>query len=388
MRRTGYASNNGISYMLGDQLGSTSVIVGQNGTAQATNYYYPFGGNRGGAAFSDLTAKRFTGQYHEKGLPGGEGLSYYGARWYDAQLGRFASADTIVPDPSDPQSLNRFSYVRNHPTGAIDPSGHGDCNVYQDKGCWPPCDVIPAACGGGGGGGHPSPPHHGGGGSGGNTPPPGHGSGSGGSHSRPPRGGGYSDNEDYGHSDHACWESTCYRNQSNISMRMPIVIKSSVKTSSSGAYCGLIYLRTCDYHSISISSVVAVTFTWDSDGNWYLSGGLAPRTPSVSLNFGVIDDPSTKPKTFLKGYALNANVSIGIVGGETMSSGTGFAHETGIGLPGFGGTATYTFLTWNNNGTFEGPHPIQEWPSQFLPPRPPSWLPTFLSQFWPVRAGN
>lgn len=82
---------------------------------------------------------------------------------------------------------------------------------------------------------------------------------------------------------------------------MPIVIKSSVKTSSSGAYCGLIYLRTCDYHSISISSVVAVTFTWDSDGNWYLSGGLAPRTPSVSLNFGVIDDlkcaPSVGQKT-------------------------------------------------------------------------------------------
>ena len=64
--------------------------------------------------------------------------------------------------------------------------------------------------------------------------------------------------------------------------------------------------------------MVAVTFTWDSDGNWYLSGGLAPRTPSVSLNFGVIDDPSTKPKTFLKGYALNANVSIGIVGGGLL----------------------------------------------------------------------
>ena len=70
MRRTGYAANNGISYVLGDQLSSTSVIVGQNGTAQAANYYYPFGGNRGGSAFSDLTTKRFTGQYHESALPG------------------------------------------------------------------------------------------------------------------------------------------------------------------------------------------------------------------------------------------------------------------------------------------------------------------------------
>jgi YD repeat-containing protein len=83
MRRSGYAADNGISYVLGDQLGSTSVIAGQNGAALATNLYLPFGGRRGVNAFSPLTTKRFTGQYHEAGLPGGEGLSYYNARWYD-----------------------------------------------------------------------------------------------------------------------------------------------------------------------------------------------------------------------------------------------------------------------------------------------------------------
>ena len=36
------------------------------------------GGNRG-TAFSDLTTRRFTGQYHEQALPGGEGLAYYGS---------------------------------------------------------------------------------------------------------------------------------------------------------------------------------------------------------------------------------------------------------------------------------------------------------------------
>ena len=39
-------------------------------------------------------------------------------------LGRFLSADTIVPSPNDPQSLNRFSYTRNNPLKYIDPSGH------------------------------------------------------------------------------------------------------------------------------------------------------------------------------------------------------------------------------------------------------------------------
>lgn len=37
------------------------------------------------------------------------GLYYYNARYYNPVLGRFISADTIVPDPSDPQALNRYS---------------------------------------------------------------------------------------------------------------------------------------------------------------------------------------------------------------------------------------------------------------------------------------
>jgi RHS repeat-associated protein len=57
-------------------------------------------------------------------LPGGEGLSYYNARWYDPKLGRFLSADTIVPGPANPQAFNRYSYVFNNPVRLVDPSGH------------------------------------------------------------------------------------------------------------------------------------------------------------------------------------------------------------------------------------------------------------------------
>ena len=71
-----------------------------------------------------MTTKRFTGQYHEQALPGGEGLAYYNARWYDPALGRFISADTLVPSPSNPQDFNRYSYVRNNPLRFTDPTGH------------------------------------------------------------------------------------------------------------------------------------------------------------------------------------------------------------------------------------------------------------------------
>jgi len=50
-------------------------------------------------------------------------LYYYGARYYDAALGRFIQPDTIVPEPGNPQSLNRYSYVRNNPLRFVDPSG-------------------------------------------------------------------------------------------------------------------------------------------------------------------------------------------------------------------------------------------------------------------------
>ena len=50
------------------------------------------------------------------------------ARWYDSSIGRFISADTIVPDPTNPQSFNRFSYGYNNPVKYADPSGHIPCD--------------------------------------------------------------------------------------------------------------------------------------------------------------------------------------------------------------------------------------------------------------------
>jgi RHS repeat-associated protein len=123
IRRSGYTSNNGVFYMLSDHLKSTSALVARNGVLNVKYFYYPYGARRG-VPFNSITAKRFTGQYHETALPGGEGLSFYNARWYDPKLGSFLSADSIVPQPLDSQSFNRYAYAGGNPLRFSDPSGH------------------------------------------------------------------------------------------------------------------------------------------------------------------------------------------------------------------------------------------------------------------------
>jgi hypothetical protein len=51
---------------------------------------------------------------------------YYGARWYDVSLGRFAQADMVVP--SGVQGYDRYAFVYNNPLKYIDPSGHNPCS--------------------------------------------------------------------------------------------------------------------------------------------------------------------------------------------------------------------------------------------------------------------
>jgi RHS repeat-associated protein len=103
-----------------DHLGSASVITDQNGNKVQQVYYYPFGKVRSNIVNGVDVKHKFTGQEEDAEY----GLYYYNARYYDPELGRFISADTIVPNPHDPQDLNRYSYVGNNPLKYTDPTGH------------------------------------------------------------------------------------------------------------------------------------------------------------------------------------------------------------------------------------------------------------------------
>ena len=89
-----------------------------------------------------ISDRGFTGHRMNNSATNDLGLIYMNARYYLPEVGRFISADTIVPDPKDPQTYNRYSYVLNNPVKYTDPSGHcagspdGIGNSQDENLCW------------------------------------------------------------------------------------------------------------------------------------------------------------------------------------------------------------------------------------------------------------
>jgi RHS repeat-associated protein len=110
-----------VSYLHGDHLGSASLATNSSGgvVANSSTRYYPYGATRSGGSGMP-TDYRFTRQRIESAL----GIYQMGARWYDPYTNRWVSPDTIIPDPTNPQSLNRYSYSLESPLTYTDPDGH------------------------------------------------------------------------------------------------------------------------------------------------------------------------------------------------------------------------------------------------------------------------
>jgi RHS repeat-associated protein len=58
----------------------------------------------------------FTGQENDADI----GLMYYGARYYSPEYRIFIQPNTMLPDPYNPQALNRYAYALNNTVKAVD----------------------------------------------------------------------------------------------------------------------------------------------------------------------------------------------------------------------------------------------------------------------------
>ncbi|MBX3303129.1 MAG: RHS repeat-associated core domain-containing protein [Nitrospira sp.] len=117
------ATNGTVHYWHGDHLGSSSVITTNTGAKAQTLTYSPFGGPRTNQSFT-TPAVDVPYKYTGKEFDYSTDFYYYESRYYDPWFGRFISPDTLVPNPRDPQDLNRYTYAGNNPLIYTDPTGH------------------------------------------------------------------------------------------------------------------------------------------------------------------------------------------------------------------------------------------------------------------------
>jgi RHS repeat-associated protein len=119
-QRIAMRDNGTLFFLLGDHLGSTSLVTFGNGNVVSETRYKAWGEVRyaSGTTPTDYT---YTGQmsYTER-----FGLMFYNARWYDPYITQFSQPDSIIPDPYNPQDWNRYAYARNNPVRYTDPTGH------------------------------------------------------------------------------------------------------------------------------------------------------------------------------------------------------------------------------------------------------------------------
>lgn len=123
-------------WLLKNHLSSIVAITNASGTLTSQQRYLPFGGLRTDLPTPEYrisdTDYGYTGQrLLDAGL---DGLMDYKARFYSPALGRFIQPDTIIPNPSNPQSWNRYNYGLNNPSRYTDPTGHRPVEGCGDDG--------------------------------------------------------------------------------------------------------------------------------------------------------------------------------------------------------------------------------------------------------------
>ncbi len=119
-------------FLYKDHLGSMDLITDKAGKVVQEMSFDAWGQRRNSANWNALSLTALSNFDHSRttrGYTGHEmldevGLIHMNGRIYDPRLGRFMQADPFIQAAADTQMYNRYSYVRNNPLNASDPSGY------------------------------------------------------------------------------------------------------------------------------------------------------------------------------------------------------------------------------------------------------------------------
>ncbi|MYS24663.1 RHS repeat-associated core domain-containing protein [Streptomyces sp. SID4948] len=116
--RSNQSGTSNLTWLAGDQHGTSSLALDATTQAVTKRYTTPFGAPRTGGTGPWPDDKAFLGDPADPST----GLTYIGAREYDPTTGRFISVDPVL-ETSDAQSLNGYTYADNNPATLSDPTG-------------------------------------------------------------------------------------------------------------------------------------------------------------------------------------------------------------------------------------------------------------------------
>ncbi len=125
-------------YLLKDNLGSLDTITDEVGAIVQKMSFDAWGKRRevDWTALSGTALLAFDTSITTRGYTGHEmldpvGLVHMNGRVYDAEIGRFLSADPNIQDVENFQNWNRYTYVLNNPLSYTDPSGFFFSKIFK-----------------------------------------------------------------------------------------------------------------------------------------------------------------------------------------------------------------------------------------------------------------
>jgi RHS repeat-associated protein len=104
------------SFSASDHLGSPRAVWNSSGTKTEDHKYWPYGEDTSATLNQHIA---FQGMERNDAVP----IYYDHARSQQFNLGRFLTTDILRGEPEDPQSWNRYSFVRSNPLRFTDPDG-------------------------------------------------------------------------------------------------------------------------------------------------------------------------------------------------------------------------------------------------------------------------
>lgn len=129
LHEEGYVTldDNSYHYYVKDHQGNNCLVVDSSGAVEEANHYYPFGG-----VFANIGNVQ-PYKYNGKELDTEKGLNWYdyGARQYDAALGRFTTVDLLAEKY---YGVSPYAYCGNNPVRYIDPTGMFISPIYDKEG--------------------------------------------------------------------------------------------------------------------------------------------------------------------------------------------------------------------------------------------------------------